>query len=194
MKNLIFTFLCLILTFSANSQEQTLINNASVRGGFGSFFTGVGDLNGQEAVSAGGGGGVVINNFFIGGFGEGVTQVDPFLLDGEDYDLSMGYGGLWLGFMYPSNSLFHMYASGKVAYGGVVLQPENDDFDLNEFDTGIFVMHPELGLELNVTSWFRLAFTAGYRIVNNVKDIPNINEDELTDFTYGLTFRFGHFW
>ena len=194
MKNSIFILFLSFITISAYSQERTLFNNARVRGGFGSFFTGVGDINGQDAVYAGGGGGVVINNFFIGGFGEGVSQVEPFSLNGEPYDLSMGYGGLWLGFTYPSNSLFHAYLSGKMAYGGVLIQPENDDFDLDEFDSGLFVLHPELGIEINITSWFRLAFTAGYRIVNNVSDIPDISEDELSDMTYGLTFRFGHFW
>lgn len=193
MKRLLISTLLLTLALISYSQERTLFDNAQVVGGFGSFFTNIGKLNGQEAVSAGGGGGVVFSNFFIGGYGEGITQIDPFLLNGEEYRLSMGNGGIWLGFTYPSTSLVHVYLSGKFGFGGMVLQPEDDSFNLSEFDSGLFVAHPELGLELNVASWFRLVFTGGYRFVNNFDSIPNIESENLRDWTYGFTFRFGHF-
>ena len=52
---------------------------------------------------------------------------------------------------------------------------------------------PEVGLELNVFSFFRIAATASYRWVNGVETLPTYTNDDLSSFGATLTLRFGGF-
>jgi hypothetical protein len=76
----------------------------------------------------------------------------------------------------------------------------------NNFNTRLgncFVATPELGFELNITRFFRIAATAGYRIVAGISEvnftdaqgnlIEKINNSDFSSPMGALTFKFGWF-
>ncbi len=177
-------------------QEQTLFTRAKLRGGWiGSSFSNskVGDYNGY---GAGGSLGLVFNSFSVGLYGQG-ESFDGFQRDNRNYAFTMGHGGLYLGYSYPTKKALHLMGSLKIGGGGVGMARRHHDWDweLEEEDFGdaIFVILPEVGLELNVTHWMRMSATAGYRVVNGFRGIPELNKNDLNAPIFGLNFRFGWF-
>ena len=87
-----------------------------------------------------------------------ITQGD----DAGEYDIKFGHGGLWLGFAPKSDKLIHFYGSTKIGWGKARLRQDKE----NVFTDRVFVLTPEMGLEVNLTEWLKMSFTAGYRWVN----------------------------
>jgi len=171
--------------------EQTLFNHARIRGGFGGPMFSWSQVNNQTGYGAGGGGGVVIDQFFVGLFGMGETFDTPVV--GEN-QLVLGYGGLWMGYSFPTHKMIHLYTSLKLAGGGATVTNFEDDWNYDEDLHDItFVAIPEAGVELNVTRWMRIGGTVGYRFVQGFDGWGSYGKNDLNALTYGLTFRFGWF-
>lgn len=195
MKSIFFALGFMVFTVSAFGQDETLLNlsdNISV-GGFGGPMFGIGSINGNSAISGGGGGGIVLNDFFIGGFGGGasVDGIDIGEVSIDNYDVSMGYGGLWLGYSFLDNKVVHPYASLKLAAGGTEASHSNLETMVDE--QSFWLIEPEAGIEVNITSWMKLCLTAGYRGVSGIDEDALLNNSDFSGFTGGLTARFGFF-
>ena len=172
-------------------QDQTLFNNARIRGGFGGPMFSWSQTNNKTGYGAGGGGGVVIDQFFVGLFGMGET-FDAVQIGQQQ--LVLGYGGLWMGYSFPSHKLVHLYTSLKIAGGGVGVTDFEDDWDYDEdWSDATFVAIPEVGVELNVARWMRVSGSVGYRFVDGFDGWGAYGKNDLNALTYGLTFRFGWF-
>lgn len=186
--------LFLVLTLNAIAiwgfgQHETLFNQVKVRGAFGGSIIESGFQN-DLGTSAGGGGGLVFNNMFIGGYG--LASVDFGKLINDDIEvLDIGHGGLWIGGSVPSHKLIHFYGSARIGWGAVNVKID----DINHYRDldNIFVLTPELGLELNVTHWFRIAASAGYRWVDGVNTNLGYTDEDFSGYMGSLTFRFGWF-
>ncbi len=188
MKNLIIV-ICLLLSVSTWAQrEQTLFGKANSFGLFVSPLVEFSQTYGDMSTSGGGGAGLIINNFFLGAYGLGSTDFVDFV-DQDIYRLEIAHGGLWLGYAHRSRRLIHPYSSLKIGWGAVNVDFE-DDFNI---DDAVFVLTPEVGLELNVFRFCRVAVTGGYRIVDGISKSSSVNESEFNSFTGGITFRFGFF-
>ncbi len=189
---LFLSFLCLTGMLRAQT-EETIFTDAEVVGGFGGPLITTGSGDGEYGVGFGGGGGVIVNQFFFGGFGLGESYGRR-KVDNTNYTLALGYGGVWLGYVHNSHKLVHPYTSIKVGWGSVDLEDIDDDDDLYDSD-GVFVVNPEIGVELNLLHWFRVAATGGYRFVTGVEDerLPGIGSNDFNSPTFALTFRFGAF-
>jgi len=175
---------------SLQAQHETLFNNARVVGAFGGPITEYGlsnDLNG----AVGGGGGLVINNIFIGGYGMAAVDFDRLYEEGEVDVLDIGHGGFWLGGTYQPHRLLHLYGSARLGWGAINIDL-NDGTPYRDLDK-IFVATPELGVELNLTRWFRLAGTVGYRHVAGVNEDRGLKGDDFSGAIAGVTLRFGWF-
>lgn len=175
-----------------NAQHETLFGNARVVGGFGGPIIewGLGnDLN----TSVGGGGALVIDNFFIGGYGMGSIDFESLIDDEDIEEIELGHGGFWLGYTLAPHRLIHLYASGRIGWGGVGIDVSPGSSFPRDVDN-IFVLTPELGLELNIAKWFRVAGTVGYRYVDGVNEnLGFYKEDTFNGYLANLTFRFGWF-
>jgi hypothetical protein len=192
MKTLLFCLSMLGLAGWVSAQDQALFDNVDVVGGFGGPIFEFGQVVNETGGAAGGGGGVVINNFFLGGFGMGVADFSDVEVDGKPYEVGMGFGGIWMGYTPFSSKVIHPYTSLRLGWGGASLYPQDSEPD-NYPETGIFVVTPELGLEVNIFQWFRIGLTGGYRMVNGANELPGISDSDLSSFTGGLTLRFGWF-
>ena len=189
-KQVITLTLLLFSTAALVAQTQTLFNKARVVGGFGAPITEIG-LDKDYNTSIGGGGGLIINSFFIGGYGMASLDFDELLQEDGDVDnIELAHGGLWLGFSVPSQKLLHVYGSARIGWGALDIATDNQQF--NDLDQ-IFVFTPEAGIELNVTRWFRLAGTVGYRYLSGTNESADYSDDDFRGTFAGITMRFGGF-
>jgi len=191
MKNSFFFIALLVLTTGAlSAQHETLFNQARVVGAFGGPITEYGlgnDLN----TSVGGGGALVINSFFIGGYGLASVDFEQLYDNGEIDVLDIGHGGFWLGGTYQPYQLLHVYGSAKLGWGAINIEL-NDNTRYRDLDK-IFVATPEIGVELNLTRWFRLAGTVGYRYVTGVNETLGLRDEDFSGAIAAVTLRFGWF-
>ncbi len=189
MKKLFLVLMLNAIAVWGFAQHETLFNKVKIRGAFGGPIIESGFRN-DLGTSVGGGGGLVFNNMFIGGYGVGSVDFEK-LIEDELEVLDIGHGGLWLGVALPSYKLIHFYGSARIGWGAVNVQFDNVNsyYDLDK----IFVLTPEIGLELNVTHWFRIGATAGYRWVDGANESLGYTNDDFTGAMGALTFRFGWF-
>lgn len=190
MKNWLIILACLAAT-AVTAQQETLFGRARVVGGFGAPIIEMG-LGNKLNTAVGGGGGVVINGFFLGGYGVGSVDFEQLFDQGEVEVLDIGHGGFWLGGTFKSHSLLHIFSSAKIGWGAVNVQLDDNNVTYRDLDK-IFVLTPEIGLELNVTRWFRIAGTAGYRWVDGVNENHGYKNEDFSGGIATLTFRFGWF-
>lgn len=193
MKKLIFSIAFSLIAVVTFAQHETLFNKAKVRGGFGGpiYTTSLNSKLSPDYL-VGGGGAIIINNFFLGGYGLGSVDVEKLITDNDIEILDMGHGGLWLGATFPAYKVVHGYASTRIGWGAMNIR--FDDPDQNPFTDKdrIRVIEPEVGLELNVFQWFRVAGTVGYRWTTGITN-DSINEKDFSGAFAGLTLRFGWF-
>jgi len=52
---------------------------------------------------------------------------------------------------------------------------------------------PEAGVEVNVTNFFKLGLTGGYRWVNGINQLPGLENNDFSSPVGTITFRFGGF-
>lgn len=146
------------------------------------------NINGTVVGDVGGGGAFSVNNFFIGGYGLGNSGAQV-TIEEQIYDIDFGHGGFWLGYALKEHRLIHLYTSFRVGWGGVDLTQNDQKF----FNDNIFALSPELGVELNVTNWFKVAFTGGYRAIAGINQLPELDNGSFSSPYGALTFRFGGF-
>ena len=188
-KNLMIIVLS-FLAFQGFSQAETLFNRARVVGAFGGPFVEFSQFKGDYLTSSGGGGGLIIDDFFIGGYGIGSVSINDIVTADDQIKMEIGHGGFWLGYTYKSHKLVHLYASTKLGWGGIDLRIDDEGYRAKD---NIFVVSPELGIELNIFRWFKLGGTVGYRAVTGIDNITGQTNADFSGMTGGLTFRFGGF-
>lgn len=187
MKKVLFSFVFIAFIIPVQAQEQTLFDNLNVHGGFGGPLLEIG-LGNDISTAVGGGGGVLVGDFFIGGYGMGNTQDSRFSNNGSTERLDLGHGGLWLGYYGPSDNIVHFYGSTRLGWGDI--ESSEDDVP-NYLEDNVFVLTPEAGIEVNITTWFRLAGTVGYRYVTGTESNTFYSGSDFSGAFAGLTFRFG---
>lgn len=194
MKKIIASFLFLGLTTGLFSQDDSPVQAVPLFGGFGGPFWEASQLNGDPAMTIGGGGGVIFDGSFVGAYGQFTITDRNFIAGSEKYNLAIGHGGFWLGYAWKSHRFIHPYISFKNGWGTASLVTDNAKESNTETTDAIYVMQPELGVEINVFPFMRVLFTGGYRRVSGLKDSFFIlTNEELSNFTSGVTFRFGGF-
>ncbi|OJJ22211.1 hypothetical protein BKI52_09235 [marine bacterium AO1-C] len=207
MKKLLFSVCILFSVFTAGQTQNepaTLFGNikqVNIRG-FGGPMVALTTLDGAATLSIGGGGAVLINNFFIGGYGlSTVSSNVQRRVSGEDLYLKTSQGGFWLGYDFTPSSLIHFTTSTRLGWGRLRLYREinsltfpNDNEDRSVFTEGFGVITPELGIEVNLTRFMKVAFTGGYQIAfsNNFKT-DAVSAIDLNGALGAITFKFGWF-
>jgi hypothetical protein len=196
MKYPILISFCLMAVTLLPAQHEALFDDVSSLGAFGGPILEFSSINGQLVADVGGGGALILDEFFIGGYGMGTDYPEVSFeteIDGEltqiDADIDFGHGGLWFGYVRDIEQKMHLYSSLKVGWGRADLEHDIADLPSDR----LFVLTPEIGIELNMTKFFRIGLTGGYRIVNGVSRLPGLDNQDFSSPTVGITFRFGGF-
>ncbi len=171
---------------------ETVFRNNPAVGGFGAPLIKFTGAAGSYRALGGAGGAVVINDFFIGGFGL-AGRVGQTTWENRPYEVNYGYGGFWLGYAHRSWKAIHPYTSLQLGWGAVDLSATEEPFVEENTDDNIFVAEPELGLEINLFKWFKLAGTVGYRFTTGADRFDGFKSSDLSAFSGALTLRFGGF-
>lgn len=179
--------MALLFTLTVQAQKP---HNTSKRvrvAGFGGLITEFAKLNGQHTTWIGGGAGVILNNVHLGGYGLGLSSDVFRQVDGQDLRLSFGHGGFWTRVDILSNQLIHFALDVKTGWGSInFVQPNGQ----RVFNNQVFVFIPSLGFNLNITRFFKLGVTAGYRLVEGIRQ----NEFSSLEFStpvVGMSCKFG---
>lgn len=196
MKNvLVFSILLMTATLFAQ-KDETIFSDVSRTGAWGGPIFEYSNLDEDVQTTGGGGGALVLNDFYLGGYGMGKVEFSKiFQSDDRKDNLNFKHGGFWVGYTPLQGKVIHPYASVRLGWGKARFDSYDlkDNEKLTSLKDNIFVTTPEVGLEVNVFSFFRIAATASYRWVNGIDDLPNYNDDDLSSFGVGLTLRFGGF-
>lgn len=158
--------------------------------GFGGPFVEFSGLGDELAIGGGGGGAVIFNNtLFIGGYGTSYYLNRRDFENFQDVKLDFGHGGLWLGYIHRAENIVHGGFSTKFGWGSTLIY---DNTDFNLADDRMFVIQPQVEVELNLTLWFKLNMGIGYRYVSGV-DNDILTSKEVNGFAGTLSFIFGWF-
>jgi hypothetical protein len=192
---------------SGGSQNETLFGSVQSSGGYGAPTVALTRLNGETAAMVGGQGGLVLNRHFVlGGAVRGVSPRPDVALQTrspnvpESAQLQLGYLGLLIEYIGRPSSLLH-YGAELVVGGGTVELVDDQAFRAGatvtdeSFDrSGAFAAEVGARAELNVTSFFRIGVSGGYRFIagGNLEKADVSNGD--LSAPYGqLSLRFGSF-
>lgn len=189
MKRIFLLAIMALLAIQLHAQDRTLMGRNGRVGFFVSPVIEQGPLNQPWRTSLGAGAGLVLGNAFLGAYGNAGADYEKVLNDDELDRIDLAHAGLWLGFTPFQHCAFHPFASLRL--GGGMINIETDYWDDDYYDS-IVVAHPEFGIEVNLTSFLRLAGTAGYRWVDGVSS-PGLTNDDFTGWTGALTLRLGYF-
>lgn len=219
-----FVLLGATFTYGQETEEMRfLLGNKDGKvnvSGFGSYILGFSSLDGQAAVYNGGGGAVLLNQtLYFGAYGlglstrhltESLTMMD---YNGNDItynDLytNFGHGGFWIGYLHQSYKPVHFGASTKLGWGALSMSNETyssnyDNYNYYNIVTdNVFVVTPQLEVEMNLLRWFKINASAGYQFVSGVdKTYTNTSGDKIKFFdaadynqpVFNLSFVFGGF-
>lgn len=147
----------------------------------------------------GGQGGWIINRrFVIGGAARGlVTLPEADLItvpEREPPNVQLGYGGLLFEYIGAPSRLVHYGV--ELVVGGGSAQLIEEDYEPREDESldRSSVFAGELGarVEVNLTSFFRLGLSGGYRLVSG-SDLRGTSDGDLSAPYGQLSLRFGSF-
>jgi hypothetical protein len=191
MKRTLLFLISGLCIFSLQAQHETLFDDWRDLGGFGGPIMEIGAINKQTAAYWGGGGAISMKNIFFGGYGLGNNFADYTIEEGVEagrYNIRHKHAGLWFGYSHKPEKLFHLYTSLRLGWGNARLS--NEDRTISD---RIFAMTPEVGLEVNLYRFVRLAGTIGYRWTNGISRLPGLSNRDFSSPVGVLTLRFGVF-
>lgn len=125
----------------------------------------------------------------LGGFGYGALESVRLVGGPAPEELSMGYGGVFLGL--GLSDMGPAALQGELLLGAgnaqVRAQPIGNQLGSDNF----MVVEPRLTLELPRGSSLRGAVEGGYRFVTGVQDLPRLSTSDLTGWTVSLQILLG---
>ena len=225
----IFAMAVLLCSFAIGLQAQETPEfgyllggtNGKVKvSGFGAYTIGFSQYDGNLAVYNGGGGAVLLNQtVYFGLYGTGlstrhkqsdfmITAPDNTLINYDNVVTTFGHGGFWIGYIHDSYKPIHFGASTKIGWGSIGLTHDYYEYNYDTYDSylivddHVFVLTPQLEMEMNLLRWFKINASACYQIVSGVSssyvDEFGVKQNffENKDFSqpvFNLSFVFGGF-
>ncbi len=164
--------------------------------GFGAPIIEFSSKGGDLAVSVGGEGAVLFNqSFYFGGYGMGLTtehkvedlkikQSNGVITNYPTMRTIFGHGGLWLGYIHNRKEALHWGISSKFGFGaiGLIDADFDDDSRARVGLDQVFVLTPQIEMEMNINRWFKVNIGAGYRFVSGVDKTYTNSNDKVVNF------------
>lgn len=147
----------------AQQDEQTrpqLVVKPSINfGGFGGPVFKINQLGDGILFGMGGRGGMTVASIFtIGGAGYGTLGQSSVSLNGTSQTVSLGYGGLGLGFKIFPSFFIHVSNFTTLGMGRIALSESGES-------STCFVIEPELNAEFTLASFLRAGLGVTYRFL-----------------------------
>jgi hypothetical protein len=186
------------VTAPAPEQPKTLLSRPIHSGGYGAPVVSYTRFADRDSVLMGGRGGWILNHRFVlggGGFGLATParQNAGALPEQADYQHTFGYGGLWLEYLVAPMNVVHGSVGTLIGAGGITYQRFRPEALAGDVETtSVFVLDPVAGVEVNVTTFLRIAVQAGYRVVRGV-DLASLGNAGASGFTLGGALKLGTF-
>jgi hypothetical protein len=189
-------------------RDETLFGGVQSSGGYGAPTVALTTLSGETAAMVGGQGGWVLNRrFVLGGALRGITPRPKVDLqnrssgDPESAQVQLGYLGLLLEYIGAPSKLFHYGVEFVVGGGTVELVDGDAGFragaavsDESFERSGVFAAELGARAELNVTRFFRIGLSGGYRLVSGANlEKADVSDGDLSAPYGQLSLRFGSF-
>jgi hypothetical protein len=174
-------------------RDQVLIEGQVEHGGYGGPRISFGRTAGHDAINVGGEAGWIINRRFIvgaAGYGLVTDQPGPGAWAATD-NLTVGYGGMMLGYTLLPEKLVHPTITALVGAGGLGLR-EHGTHDKTDLGDAFFVLEPTATVELNVAAHFRFGVAVSYRWVRGV-ETAGITNSDLSGVFGSMIVKFGKF-
>ena len=179
-------------------ETQTLFDGDITHGGFGGPMIKFEDIKNDLGVWVGGRGGWIINtsdrhaiSFGGGGYGLATNHQNIMAESEEDMYAATGYGGFITEYTNRSYQVVHVTATGLIGAGGFSLR-DRDFEDIDEEPQAYFVMEPGIHVEVNVTTFFRIAAGVNYRYTSGISK-GDFRDSDFTGANATITFKFGFF-
>lgn len=194
MKKYLFLLVSILLATSLLAQEETLVGEGLHSGGYGGPVWKVGLVNGNAGMFSGGRGGWIINHkFAIGGGGYGSmvdVESDAVSDNGKTLYIDLNYGGFEMEYIHNSDKVIHWTIHTMIGGGSVrLLEHEpNRTIETEKF----FVVEPNLNLDINISSWFRIGLGASYLITMGL-DSEKISNSDISGPSGLIILKFGSF-
>ncbi|MFO7722315.1 MAG: hypothetical protein R6V49_03735 [Bacteroidales bacterium] len=181
-KSILFLFAGLLMPICLNAQEREeprfLFSEGNLfLSGFGGPLAEFTLIGNDFALCNGGGGAFLVNQtFFFGGYGMGLStshyRDDMKDITGIDHPkLYFNHSGLWLGYIHNHFKPIHPALSVKLGGGEISLTDiyfHTTPFDERKGVDKVFVVTPQIEVEMNFTPWMKMNVGAGYRFVSGV--------------------------
>lgn len=197
MKKILVLFLSVFFAFSLSAQDtvHAKLQETSPKfmlSGFGGIMSETSILKKNISESLGACGALMINNyFFIGGYGttlitnhtlRNLIIPDEYVLDGrpmyyygKPLRTNFSHAGIWIGGVFFSKKIIHMGLSARFGWGNIHLSDSvnnsyinNVDYRLDYTNDKIFVISPQVELDIKITSWLKFNMGIGYRFVTGI--------------------------
>ena len=193
---LTLTAIAFLLSFSSFGQRdpQTLLGDGiEYTSGFGGFMLQFPSIDGNVSSMTGGGGAVIINNqFYLGGYGLGLADDKRVTVEGVEYFVDFGHGGIMMGYVIMPTQMVHMEVGTKVGWGQVSFRETPSIPATRDIHDNIFLVNPTVSVEVNMTSWFKLNTGVGFQFANGVDNFY-YDSNDFNGVTYNLSLLFGWF-
>jgi len=188
MKSLLTLFAVVFLMLSLSAQrDETLFgsNGLKFTGAWGGFTESINQFDDDYGHVSGAYGLVEFNKSLTIGWG-GYRLIDEVHSDiFDDLEFDLWYHGLIIGYGYKPSNVIH--PQFNILFGG------GEADIVGERADRIYVVKPEVGMEINVFKWFRVGLNAGYRVVAGT-DIVGLEDTDLSSPFGELNFKFGWSW
>jgi len=193
MKKTLVLFLCMFLTLALSAQDSVKIEqqekNPRIKlSGFGGILSETSPLRKGVNESLGAGGALMINYYFyIGGYAMGMASnhyiddlvmptYDSLLYHGTNLRVNYSHAGVWLGGVFFHDKTVHFGVSTRLGWGHIYLTEKynnsyinNENYKLEYTDDKIFVISPQVELEIKIASWLKANIGLGYNFVTGVE-------------------------
>ncbi|NPV01225.1 MAG: hypothetical protein HPY53_07575 [Brevinematales bacterium] len=187
-------------------KQQTLLDDLLIPvGGMGGpsfMFT---TVNNEFTMMMGGGGGMLLgHSLILGGAGYGMTSANSVShISGTTTNtgnLTFGYGGFMLGYIFFPESVAHFTVFGMIGGGGVTITPSMTNgivIDPNAVQTVFPCGAASIGasFDVNIGKMIRASVSGGYRMIWGVNDyhISGVSDAGLSGPYGAVSLSFGWF-
>ena len=189
----------------SETEHEVLIRSTAALGGYGGPDVRVTSMLSKPAMLVGAQASWVANHqylFGVAAYGLATRHNSPesMRIEGQPSTLGLVYGGMRLGMVATPHKLLHVtiaVLAGPGSLSGISRVPTRAEFEVGyERQMGhtetFFVMEPEVAVEVNATSFMRVALGATYRYVTGVEQ-PGLSTGDLSSPAASLAFKFGAF-